>query len=96
VTVDVTNSGDRPGDEVVDAFVTEQPPSLVLQPLRWHVGFDRVDLAPGETETVTLQVPVSLLARTQGDVSASGPREVVPGEYTLAVGGETTTFTVTD
>lgn len=94
VTVDVTNTGTRAGDEVVDAFVTEQPPSLVMQPLRWHVGFDRVDLAPGESTTVTMEVPVELLARTQGDVSGDGPREVVPGEYTLTVEGETATFTV--
>lgn len=94
VSVEVTNTGERAGDEVVDAFVTEQPPSLVLQPQRWHIGFARVDLEPGETETVTMSVPVELLARTQGDVSGDGPREVVPGEYTLSVEGVTASFTV--
>jgi beta-glucosidase len=96
VSVEVTNTGDTPGAEVVHAYVTDWPAALPLAPLRELVGFERVDLAPGETRTVDLTLDLSRLARTGGDVWGEGEREVVPGTYTLTVGDQTATFTVPD
>jgi len=52
VSVDVTNSGTRQGDEVVQLYVQDVLSSVVTyeQVLR---GFQRVALAPGETRTVS-------------------------------------------
>ncbi|SEG99478.1 beta-glucosidase [Nonomuraea solani] len=57
----VTNTGERPGVEVVQ-FYTHQQRSRVKQPLRRLRGFEKVRLAPGESRTVTLELPVSELA----------------------------------
>ncbi len=51
VSVDVTNTGDRAGDEVVQLY-THQRTSRDPQPVRSLRGFERVTLAPGETRTV--------------------------------------------
>ncbi|MEQ4715209.1 glycoside hydrolase family 3 C-terminal domain-containing protein [Nonomuraea sp. B19D2] len=57
----VTNTGARPGVEVVQ-FYTHQQRSRVKQPLRRLRGFEKVRLAPGESRAVTLTLPVSELA----------------------------------
>ncbi|MFG1703396.1 glycoside hydrolase family 3 C-terminal domain-containing protein [Nonomuraea sp. M3C6] len=57
----VTNTGMRPGVEVVQ-FYTHQQRSRVKQPLRRLRGFEKVRLAPGESRTVALALPVSELA----------------------------------
>ncbi|WP_106236436.1 glycoside hydrolase family 3 protein [Nonomuraea fuscirosea] len=57
----VTNTGARPGVEVVQ-FYTHQQRSRVKQPLRRLRGFEKVRLEPGESRTVTLRLPVAELA----------------------------------
>ncbi|WP_406673551.1 glycoside hydrolase family 3 C-terminal domain-containing protein [Nonomuraea sp. N2-4H] len=59
--VTVTNTGSRPGVEVVQ-FYTHQQRSRVKQPLRRLRGFEKVRLEPGESRTVELRLPVSELA----------------------------------
>jgi beta-glucosidase len=61
VSVDVVNTGDRPGTDVVQ-FYTRQRRSRDKQPLRRLRGFRRVSLAPGERATVTLPLRVDDLA----------------------------------
>lgn len=51
LSVDVTNTGDRAGDEVVQLY-THQRSSRDPQPLRSLRGFERVSLEPGQTQTV--------------------------------------------
>jgi beta-glucosidase len=60
VSVDVTNTGARAGDEVVQLYV-RWPGSAVERPVRELKGFARVPLAPGETRTVTLPLPADEL-----------------------------------
>jgi beta-glucosidase len=62
VSVDVTNSGQRAGDEVVQLYATHLG-STVPHPLEDLRGYLRVTLQPGETRTVTLPVAASALAR---------------------------------
>jgi beta-glucosidase len=59
VSVDVTNTGDRDGDEVVQLYAT--PPAA--RETRALCGFDRVHIAKGETKTVKLTVPATALRR---------------------------------
>jgi beta-glucosidase len=53
VSVDVTNTGRRAGDEVVQMYVSHLD-SQVPRPLKELRGFRRVTLEPGETRTVEL------------------------------------------
>jgi len=55
VTADLTNSGTRTGDDVAQLYIHESGTSI-LQPVRRLQGFQRVTLAPGQTQTVTFRL----------------------------------------
>jgi beta-glucosidase len=82
ISVDVKNTGQRAGDEVVQLYV-HQLKSRVKVPAKELRGFRRISLQPGETETVTLGLPAAKLAfwdeTTHGFV-------VEPGEFEVLVG----------
>ena len=61
VRVDVTNTGRRAGDEVVQLYV-RYPSSAVERPRRDLRGYQRVALRPGQTRTVEFPVPAASLA----------------------------------
>lgn len=60
ITVDVTNTGDVFGKEVVQVYLTDLNAS-VTRPLKSLKGFKKVDLQPGNTKTVSITIPVSEL-----------------------------------
>ncbi len=55
VSVDITNTGDVPGKEVVQVYVHDHAARL-RRPHKELKGFKKVDLKPGETKTVTLEL----------------------------------------
>ncbi|OLC76818.1 MAG: glucan 1,4-alpha-glucosidase [Gemmatimonadetes bacterium 13_1_40CM_4_69_8] len=61
VRVDVTNSGKRAGDEVVQLYV-QHLGSTVERSIRELKGYKRVALKPGETRTVELPLAAASLA----------------------------------
>jgi beta-glucosidase len=61
VSVDVTNTGRRAGDEVVQLYV-QHVGSKVDRPRQDLRGYTRISLKPGETKTVTLPLAASSLA----------------------------------
>jgi len=61
VSVDVTNTGDRAGDEVVQLYVSWPEPQVV-RPREELEGFQRLALNPGQTKTVTIPLKASQLA----------------------------------
>ena len=71
VSVDVTNNGSRAGDEVVQLYVKHLH-SAVSRPREEQEGFERVAIDPGQTKTVSIQLPASRLA--YWDVDAHGFR----------------------
>jgi len=75
VSVDVTNTGARAGDEVVQLYVRHEG-SSVERPKQDLRGYLRVELAPGETKTVTMPVSAKSLAYW----NAGEHRWVVEGE----------------
>jgi beta-glucosidase len=82
VTIDVTNTGKRDGDEVVQLYAT---PPAETQPRerRALCGFDRVHLKAGETKSVSLTVPATALRRW----SVAKKAYVIPsGAWTIAAG----------
>ena len=81
VTVQVTNTGARPGAEVVQLYVVFPP--AAGQPPRQLKGFAKLRLDPGATGAVTLRLD-------PGDLAAydepSGTWVVHPGRYEVLVG----------
>jgi beta-glucosidase len=61
VLVDVTNTGKRVGDEVVQMYIRDKQ-SSVTRPVKELKGFERVTLAPGETKTIALGIASENLA----------------------------------
>ncbi len=61
ISFTLTNTGDRQGGEVAQLYVSDVE-SSVCRPDKELKGFDKVFLAPGETRTVEISVPVSELA----------------------------------
>ncbi|KAF4555315.1 Glycosyl hydrolase family 3 C-terminal domain-containing protein 7 [Elsinoe fawcettii] len=55
VKVDVKNSGDKQGREVVQVYVSDTK-SSVLRPLKELKAFKKVDLAPGEAKTIEIEL----------------------------------------
>ncbi|MDH7973093.1 glycoside hydrolase family 3 C-terminal domain-containing protein [Sphingomonas sp. AR_OL41] len=80
VSTDVTNTGARAGDEVVQLYLNfpDRPgaPRIALR------GFQRVPLAPGEHRRVTFH----LTPRDLSAVRAEGARMVMAGRYRVTVG----------
>src|SRR4051794_8359539 len=58
VSMDVTNTGNRAGDDVVQMYIHD-PVATISQPVRRLRGFQRVTLAPGASTTVTFTLDKS-------------------------------------
>lgn len=61
VSVDVTNSGNRSGDAVAQLYAHHLS-SRVERPQKQLVGFQRVTVEPGQTQTVKISLPAERLA----------------------------------
>ncbi len=81
ISVDVTNTGARAGDEVVQLYIRDEEAS-VARPVIELRGFQRVHLAPGECRTVTFRLSTEQLAY----VDAGYRRVVEPGTIRVFVG----------
>ncbi len=82
VSFDLTNTGNRDGDEVAQAYVRETTAS-VATPIKALKAFSRVHLKAGETKSITLHIKQSDLAVW----GANRKWELEPGEFTMMVGG---------
>lgn len=93
VSVDVRNTGDVAGDEVVQLYVRDVQPA-VIRPRKQLRGFERISLNPGETRTVTLSLSAEDLAYYDVDQGAfvvqPGPFEVMAGSSSENVRGTAT------
>jgi len=81
VEADVKNTSSVPGDEVVQAYRTQ--PGGFETPLRKLAGFERVHVQPGGSAHIGLMLD----PRSIGQVDEKGNRVILPGEYTVTVGG---------
>ncbi|HEU5057961.1 MAG TPA: glycoside hydrolase family 3 N-terminal domain-containing protein [Kofleriaceae bacterium] len=77
----VKNAGDRAGVEVAQLYVRD-PAASATRPVLELKGFARVELAPGQTRTVRIELPVAMLAFHGADMR----RAVEPGEIQVMVG----------
>ena len=78
-TFTVTNTGGRPGADVPQVYLTEAAGDTRVRLL----GFERVDLEPGESRRVTVTADPRLLARFDTD---AGQWRTSEGAHTIAVG----------
>jgi beta-glucosidase len=90
VTVDVTNTGARAGDEVVQLYVHDVV-SSVTRPVKELRGFERVTLQPGQTKTVTFTLGPDALSL----VNRQMQRVVEPGRFDIMLGTSSTKLATT-
>ena len=81
VTVDVKNTGSRAGKEAVLLYSSDLVASIVPDNKRLR-DFTKISLEPGETKTVTFQLPAKSLAF----VGADGKWILEEGDFLLKVG----------
>jgi beta-glucosidase len=82
VSVEVTNTGTRAGDEVVQLYIRQEV-SSVTRPVKELRGFERITLQPGETRTVEFSLGFDELSFLNREMK----RVVEPGVFTLMAGG---------
>jgi len=82
VSADITNTGGRAGDEVVQFYVHQEKGAVKL-PAKMLRGFQRISLKPGETKTVAFPLPAEKLAywdeKTHGFLVEPGIFDVMIG-----------------
>ncbi|SMC55563.1 glycoside hydrolase family 3 N-terminal domain-containing protein [Lentzea albidocapillata] len=79
--ISLTNTGSRPSRETVQVYVSDAVTSVSWADKELKT-FKQVDVEPGETVQVDLELPVSACTI----VDADGHRVVEPGEFVLLVG----------
>ena len=83
VTIDVKNTGSRAGKEAVLLYSSDLVASIVPDNKRLR-DFTKISLEPGETKTVTFQLPAKALAF----VGADGKWILEEGDFLLKVGNQ--------
>jgi beta-glucosidase len=81
-TVELKNTGDRAGDEVVQMY-THQRAGSASRPMRELKGFARVHLEAGEKRVVTLELRAAELAFWSPETRRT---EVEAGEFDVWIG----------
>ncbi|MBQ8968460.1 MAG: glycoside hydrolase family 3 C-terminal domain-containing protein [Bacteroidaceae bacterium] len=90
ISADITNTGSRPGDEVVQLYLSSPQaatdPTLPLKELR---GYERISLQPGERQMVVFELNAEDFYTWN---TATNSYEVLPGIYTAHVGSSSATL----
>lgn len=89
VRVTVTNTGDRPGMEVVQVYLSDEV-ATVTPAVKRLKAFDKIELAAGQSRELTFRLPESALTFSDRD----GKPTFEPGAFTVRVAGESATLTV--
>ena len=82
VRVTLTNTGDKPGEEVVQVYLTDIQATAPV-PHHHLVDFRRVSLSVGETRELIFDIPAEKMAFTGED----GLQHLEPGKFRLEIGG---------
>jgi len=95
VSFDIKNTGPRAGAEIAQVYLGL--PKVTGEPPKRLVGWDRIELRPGEMRRVNLHIDRQMMSIFNVD---KNDWELVPGEYRLYVGASsrdvrlTTTFQI--
>ncbi len=82
VSIEVTNSGEMKGSEVIQVYVRDNE-SSVERPEKELKGFEKVELAPGESKSITIQLGEDSF-KFYDEISGGWILE--GGEFTLFIG----------
>ena len=91
ISVTVTNTGDRAGKETVLLFSSDLTASMTPDVRRLR-AFEKVELRPGESRTVTFALPSGDLAF----VNADGKWTLEKGDFNLRIGDQMTIVRCTE
>jgi len=80
-SVDVTNSGKREGDTVIQMYVQDVTASM-SRPVKQLRGFEKVHLKPGETKTVSFPIDVDALKFWNQQMKY----DAEPGKFNVFIG----------
>lgn len=81
VSFDVTNTGDREGDEIVQLYIHDRLSSITVYEKQLR-GFERVHLNAGETRRITMIVTPAALSMLDREMN----RVVEPGNFDIMIG----------
>ena len=81
VSVDVTNTGGRDADEVVQLYIRDLV-ARISRPVKELKGFSRVRIKAGATRTVEFTITPDMLKYYDGELRYG----LDPGEFTVMVG----------
>lgn len=81
IKAEIKNNGRRAGDEVVQLYINDVVASIT-RPVKELKGFQRIHLKPGESRTVTFDLPTATLAFYNRNMV----KKVEPGVFKVMVG----------
>jgi beta-glucosidase len=90
VSFSVRNTGKRTGQEVAQVYLSL--PASAGEPPKRLIGWEKVELKPGESKTVTLKVDPLYLSIFD---AATDRWMIVPGEYQVMAGSSSATLPLT-
>lgn len=82
VSVDVTNTGELQGEEVVQLYIQDEFAS-VTRPVKELKGFQKIYLEPGEIKTVKFRITSDMLSFLNKDLKPV----IEPGKFNVMIGG---------
>jgi len=91
IHVNVTNIGEKEGDEVVQLYVTDMYASVKTRVMELK-DFNRIFLAPGETKNVSFTLTPYQLSLLNDQMD----RVVESGEFKILLGGQSPSFVASD
>lgn len=80
-TIDITNTGNRAGDEIIQLYITDDY-SSATRPVKEMKDFARISLQPGETKTVRFEITPDKLSFYNAQMQYG----VESGSFTLRIG----------
>ena len=86
VSVELTNTGDRAGAEVVQLYIKDLAASIT-RPIRELKGFQKISLASGQSETIRFTLTPELLSFPGPD----GVQRLEPDKFEVFIGGSSKT-----
>jgi beta-glucosidase len=87
ISIDVKNTGNRPGKEVVQLYISEQIASIAPEVKRLR-GFEKIDLKPGESKTVKFNIKSTDLEF----IGVDSKPTLESGDFSVQVGDQKSSF----
>jgi beta-glucosidase len=82
VSIDITNTGNTAGEEVVQLYIHDEVRS-VTPPVEELKGFKKIHLSPGEVKNVKFTITTQMLSFLDEHLN----RIIEPGKFDITIGG---------